>query len=124
MKRRESKYAIECDLEYGPIFRNGNGSDIYIGDNCNEENSCCITNDGTHGYECHPQHRSSLFVNTAGPDEGNEFSVLDYEVYCIDYENRDNINKLYKYPDIIWEYIETNDISEESLQQVEDDTNY
>ena len=30
MKRKESKYAIECDPEYGPIFRNGNGSDIYI----------------------------------------------------------------------------------------------
>ncbi len=40
-----------------------------------------ISNDGTHGYECHPEYKSSLFVNTAGPDEENYFSVLDYEVY-------------------------------------------
>ncbi len=60
-------------------------------------------------------------MNTAGPDEENEFSVLDYEVFGIDYENRDNINKLCKHPDIIWEYIETKDISEESLKQFDND---
>ena len=121
MKRKESEYAIECDPEYGPNFRNGNGSDIYISDNYNEENSCWIGNGGEGGYECHPQYKESLFVNTAGPDEGNNFSALDYEVFCIDYEDKYTINNLCKYPDIIMEYIETNDISKESLQQVEDD---
>ena len=32
------------------------------------------------------------------------------------------IDHLCKHPDIIWEYIETKDISEESLKQVDDDT--
>ena len=60
-------------------------------------------------------------MNTAGPDRNDYFSVLDYEVFGIDFENRDNINKLCKYPDIIWEYIKTKDISEESLKQFDDD---
>ena len=95
-------------------------NDIRIYDNCNKEhNSIYFDN---HAYECHSEYKSSLFVNTAGPDEENRFSVMDYEVFGIDFENRDNIYKLCKYPDIIWEYIETKDISEESLKQVEDDT--
>ena len=52
-----------------------------IVDHCNQENCCYIPNNGTNSYECHPEYRSSLFVNTAGPDEYNHFSVLDYEVY-------------------------------------------
>ena len=78
MKRKESKYAIYCNCDAGPRFGD---DDIYIKDNCNEENSCSINNDGRHGYECHPQYKFSLFVNTAGSDKENEFSVLDYEVY-------------------------------------------
>ena len=122
MKRKESKYAIECDPYYGPIFGYQSTHDIYIDDNCNKKDNCSINNDDTNGYECHPQYKRSLFVNTAGVDEENKFSVLDYEVFGIDYENRDNINKLCKHPDIIWEYIETKDISEESLKQIDDDT--
>ena len=118
MKREESEYAIMCHPEDCPIF----GGDICIGDDCNERDSCFIDNDGTNGYECHPQYKRSLFVNTAGVDEENKFSVLDYEVFGIDYENRDNINKLCKHPDIIMKYIETKDISEESLKQIDDDT--
>ena len=77
MKREESRYAIGCDPDCGPVFC----GDICIRDNCNKEDSCFIHNDGEGAYECHPEHRSSLFVNTAGPDEPNHFSVLDYEVY-------------------------------------------
>ncbi len=117
-KREESRYAIKCYSDCGPIFGD---NDIYINYNCNEEYSCYIGNDGTKGYECHPEYKSSLFVNSAGTNEENEFSVLDYEVFGIDYENRDNINKLCKYPDIIMEYIETKDISEETLKQFDDD---
>ena len=111
MKRKESGYAIECWKDDGPIFGN-----ICISNNCNEGITCIINNDGTRRYECHPQYKSSLFVNE------NTFSVLDYEVFSIVFENRDNINKLCKHPDIIWEYIETKDISEESLNQFDDDT--
>ncbi len=111
-KRKESDCAIRCNYEYGPIYVD---NDICITDNCTEENSCSTNNNGTNGYECHPQYKSSLFVNK------DNFSVLDYEVFALDYQNRDYINKLCKYPDIIWEYIETKDISEESLKQFNDD---
>ncbi len=123
MKREERRRGIYCDSYCGPTFGDlCDYTDICIRDNCNEKDSCYIKNDGTNGYECHPQYKKSLFVNTAGVDERNEFSVLDYEVFGIDYENRDNINKLCKYPDIIWAYIETKDISEESLKQFDNDT--
>ena len=118
-KREESEYAIFCDSECGPEFGWG---DIRIGDHCNIKNSCMINNDDTNGYECDPDYKCSLFVNTAGTYKRNYFSVLDYEVFGIDFENRDKINKLCKYPDIIWKYVETKDISEELLKQVDDDT--
>ncbi len=85
MKRENSKSAINCNPDYGPLFcGNGWGSDICIRNNCNKEDSCYIYNDGTNGYECHPKYKCSLFVNTAGPDEENKFTVLDYEVYTHD----------------------------------------
>ena len=78
MKREESNKPITCRPYYDPVFGN---RDIFIDDNCNEENSCSTNNNGTRGYECHPQYKSSLFVNTAKANEENYFSVLDYEVY-------------------------------------------
>ena len=119
MKRKESEYAIICDSDCGPIFGK---NDIVIANNCNEENSCFIGNDGRGGYECHSEYKKSLFVNIDKPDETNRFSVLDYEVFGIDYEHRDNINKLCKHPDIILEYIKAKDISEKALKQFDDDT--
>ena len=116
MKREESEYAIMCHPEDCPIFGN-----ICISNNCNEGITCIINNDDTRRYECHPQYKNSLFVNAAGPDERNRFTLSDYEVFGIDYENKENINKLCKHPDTIWEYIETKDISEESLKQFEND---
>ena len=77
MKRKESICAIVCSPLSGPIF----GNDIKLSNEFFEENSYYIHNNGEGAYECHPEHRSSLFVNTAGPDEENYFSVLDYEVY-------------------------------------------
>ena len=118
MKRKESNYAIECYSDCGPIFGN---DDICIGNNCYEETSYWIDNDGERGYECHPVYKKSLFVNTDGPDVRNYFTILDYEVFGIDYGNRDNINALCKHPDIIWKYIETKDIPEESLKNFDDD---
>ncbi len=121
MKRKESKYAIECYPNYGPEFGNSNGSDICIRNNCNEEDSCSIDNDGTRAYECHPEYKSSLFVNTNKPNNIFQyFSVLDYEVYRIE-NYKDYIYELCKHPAIIWEYIETKDISEESLAQIDDE---
>ena len=80
MKKKESKEAIDCLPNRGPLFGNYT-PDIYIRDKCNEENSCWISNSSNFQYECHPKYKSSLFVNTNGPDNSNFFSVLDYEVY-------------------------------------------
>ena len=80
MKKENSETAIRCNPNRGPIFGNYYG-DIGIDDNCTRENSCWICNPSNFQYECHPEYKSSLFVNTAGPDEENRFSVLDYEVY-------------------------------------------
>ena len=123
MKRKESEYANACYSEWGPIFCGDSfyDSNIAIMDKCNREDNCWIYNDGTCGYDCHPQHKASLFVNTSGPDRSKYFTVLDYEVFGIDYENRYNINKLCKHPDIIWECIETKDISDESLELIDDE---
>ena len=76
MKRKESDRAISCLSKAGLAF----GADIlmYILENIYD---CFISNDGSRGYECNPEYKSSLFVNTAGPDEKNYFYVLDYEVY-------------------------------------------
>ena len=101
MKREESKYAIECGPRYGPIF--GSGLDMYIDifgpfrdmvieifgyfcdicirDNCNKNGGWTCYGNSDSSYECNNSLKQSLFVNTAGPDEQNDFSVLDYEVY-------------------------------------------
>ena len=80
MKKKDRYRAIKCNPGNGPIF-GGNYFDIAIADNCNEESSCWIHNNVDSGYECHPEYKSSLFVNTAGPNEKNDFFVIDYEVY-------------------------------------------
>ncbi len=83
MKKEKSGCAISCGRNHGPKFGNNDSSEIYIGNKCNKENSCFIETDSFNGsYECHPDYKSSLFVNTAGSYERNCFSVLDYEVYC------------------------------------------
>ena len=119
MKRKGSEHAIKCNPYDGPTFGE---SDIYIRYSCNDKDSCIINNDGNEGYECHTEYKSSLFVSTAGPDEENKFTVLDYEVYTSFDSYKDYVFNTYKYPDIIWEYIETKDISEESLKKFEDDS--
>ena len=53
-----------------------------VQDACNEENNCLVDNDGTRGYNCHSKLRSSLYVNTAGPDQFNRFEVLEYGVFA------------------------------------------
>ena len=82
--------SITCDSSCGPLFGftydhyDGSYSyffDICINDDCNKKNSCYIDNDGSLQYECHPEYKESLFVNTAGPDYTNYFTVLDYEVF-------------------------------------------
>ena len=118
MKREDSDSAINCALSYGPIF--GSGCDIGIRDNCNKNGGWTCYGNSDSSYECNNSLKQSLFVNTAGPNEKNDFSVLDYEVFSIE-NYKDYICDTCKHPDIIWEYIETKDISEESLNQFDDD---
>ena len=81
MKRKESEYAIKSYSRYGPTFGTFCWHALLISNNCNNANSCFIDNDGKHAYDCHPQYKSSLYVNTAGSEKENRFSVLDYEVF-------------------------------------------
>ena len=80
MKKKESDYAILCNPRYGPLFGN-DYPDIAIANKCTNGNSCWIGPSFCLQYESHPKYKSSLFVNTSGPDNKNSFSVLDYEVY-------------------------------------------
>ena len=79
-KKKESRCAIRCNPRYGPSFGN-NYPDISIADNCNEESSCWICDPSKLQYNFHTTYKSSLYVNTDGPEDSNRFSVLDYEVY-------------------------------------------
>ena len=92
MKKKNSTRAIFCYPTWGPVFGNNysvtfgnNYPDISIGDYCNEEGSCYINPLNAFQYECHPEYKSSLYVNTNDPDYVNYFSVLDYEVYTSNY---------------------------------------
>ena len=80
MKKEESKETIRCNPCYGPVFCGNDDYNIRINDMCNKSINE-IKNDGYQGYECHPQYKSSLYVNTNEPDKKNYFIVLDYEVY-------------------------------------------
>ncbi len=81
MKRKGSKYAIECNPNFGPLFCGYYGYDLSISNNCNSNNESYTYNNGTEGYECHPEYKMSLFVNTNDPDKSNHFIVSDYEVF-------------------------------------------
>ena len=79
-KKKGNKTVIFSSPKYGPTF----GSiqpDICIANKCTNGNSCWIGPSFCLQYESHPKYKSSLFVNTSGPDNKNSFSVLDYEVY-------------------------------------------
>ena len=113
-KIKDNSRAICCLYNCGPIFGN---DEMHISNNCNNNSQSYIDFEGTYGCK-----DSSLFIGNRRSDGKIGFKVLDYEVYCIDYESRDDVYNICKHPDIIWEYIETKDISEESLKQVDDDT--
>ncbi|KAK8811526.1 hypothetical protein WA158_003260 [Blastocystis sp. Blastoise] len=73
----EHDCALFCSKKYGPHFM-----DMRICDDCNNNNSYI------NGYIFHYAHHNtpqctSLFVNTAGPDKPNRFTVDEYEVYVL-----------------------------------------
>ncbi|KAK8809873.1 hypothetical protein WA158_000816 [Blastocystis sp. Blastoise] len=68
--------ALYCYKDFGPCFL-----DICIIDDCHNSNNNCINgDDAIYSHGLTPQ-KASLFVNTAGPQEQNRFTVDDYEVY-------------------------------------------
>ncbi len=115
--KRKKYYEYQGDPNCGPQF----GDDIIIKEYCFDKKYCTIDNNGFNNYECHPQYKSSLYVNSAGPDETNHFNILDYEVYGIDYKDKDNIYKICQYPDAIWEYVTTGSISGKTLKQFDNE---
>lgn len=118
-QHKGNETAITCNLSQGPQF---GLDDISIGNYCNQENSCSIANDGKYlGYECDSDHKKSLFVNTNKPERDNLFAVLDYEVYGIDYLSKHTVYSLCQSPDLVWNYIETGEISEELLDDSYDE---
>ena len=114
MKRKESQYAIYCHYNYGLRFSNDRSSDISIECN-NNKCTCSINNNCNYAYDCNSKYQSLLFTNS------NSIEILDYEVFTIDYQGKETIYYVCKYPDIIWEYIQTNNISNEALLQIYDD---
>ena len=79
---KDSKYAITCRGDCGPTFGfDYPNYDILITNNCNNNSNNWIGDPSYFCYKCHPQYKSSLFVNTAGPNSNNYFTVLDYEVF-------------------------------------------
>ena len=78
-----SAYSIRCSPKWGPVFGGlvfcYSSVVMFIHDHCNKGNDNFISS--ADSYRCHPEYKSSLYVNTAGPENDNMFTVLDYEVY-------------------------------------------
>ena len=110
--------SITCYYNCGPIF---GSSDIYISDSCNSNANSYICNNGNRGYTNKSGYGCSLFVNTNSSNKKNYFTVLDYEVYCIDYTSKHTIDNLCKYNRIIWYYIQNNDITKDQLKDVDEE---
>ncbi len=94
---------IYCNNEYGPTFATQHKCGILM----HNSNILTLSN--------------KLLRDVSIPFDDNPVIILDYEVLCIDYENRYTIDHLCKYPDIVWNYIQTKDIPEELLQNVEEE---
>ena len=108
----------DISIEFAePIYEIGS-----LDEKNNEENCCLLHNIRGNRRRYSSESKQSLFVQLNLRDQPCFFSILDYEVYYITDKYKNDIYKICKYPDIIWKYIETNAISEESLKQIDDDT--
>ena len=81
-KRKGSNYSIECTSNYGPDFCNTGHNDLLI---YNKDGilTCFIANNGTNGFECHPQYKVALYASDRLDSNitSTYVTVLDYEVY-------------------------------------------
>ena len=81
MKRKESKFAIECNSNCGPVFYQISG-DIYISNDCNENDESQIS-PNVESYIYNEVYSNTIFVNTNKKRKSNHFKVNDYEVFGI-----------------------------------------
>ena len=123
MKRKESEYSIYCECFNGPIFGGADfdSDELHIDNTCHEGANNYVYCPQHSVYEFHPEYKSSFFVDTGSRDEHNPYDIMDFEVFGIDYESKYTIDHLCKHPEIMREYIQTNNISERYLNQFDDD---
>ena len=77
MKKNDTHTAIYCHPNYGPFFWE---DVLVISDKGDKEK--CWTNNNCRSYECDPEYKRSLFVNTSSSNHTNDFNILDYEVFA------------------------------------------
>ena len=105
--------AIYCNTKYGPTF----GSTIQIGsDNHMIYGHFSNFKEYIYDYQYLLPCKSTLNSNKC------DFIVLDFEVYTINFQGKDTIYSLCKYPDIIWKYVHTNVLTKKMIRTVNDDT--
>ena len=111
---------ICCDPKCGPTFGRFS-SNIFISSNDNNEKYGFFGAQSVLYEDFQSESKFLLFSNKKKPTENIRFDVLDYEVYSLTI-SKDEVYKACQYPDIIWNYIETKELSKESLKQVNDET--
>ena len=114
----KSPFSICCSHYSGPVFgyEEWHTEDEILPEIEMHHDYWCVLSTKGYGYECHPEYKTSLFNDQCHIQHGV------CEVYGINFESRYNLNRLCKHPDIMMEYVETKDISEETLKQFDDDT--
>ena len=124
LKKKDVSNSIICYPDCGPIFGSSwKQCDLYIRDRCNEEGSCYSQFNKKSAYHFSPLSHSSFFNDTTDSRKSKTyyFTIQDYEVYSVDFTSKYTIYHACKYPELIWEYQETKDISSVSLQSFDDD---
>ena len=106
--------AIYCNMKYGPSF----GSAIQIGSEIHNMTYGHFSNFNEYIYS----YQYPLPCSSTQNSDNCNFIVLDFEVYTIDFQGKDTIYSLCKYPDIIWKYVHTNVLTKKMIRTVNDDT--
>lgn len=109
---------ITCNKNKGPIFGRENYN-LFIDDNCNLDITSYIGETNTFEYTINNDYGSSIFVNSNKPNKQNYFSILDYEIYTINYDSQYTVYHKCHYPDIVWMYKEKKVFQKEMLDQVD-----
>ena len=112
IRNQDTTSAITFNKQKGPCFSN----DIQISSYNGIMNSISFCNNDKCSYKYDTKSNMLIFTNSTS----NE--LLDFEVYTIDFQGKDTIYSLCKYPDIIWKYVHTNVLTKKMIRTVNDDT--